>query len=125
MSFEEEKDELYWVVVKDPKLSAEELAMRQKELCAAEARLYRNVYQALNGQEVIVKKRPDGTYALWDWPEADEAKIKEAFYAVEQDPMFGSFCNDRKQFEKAWDEGWAVQTVITLAEDFFTIIREA
>mgnify|MGYP000565042862 FL=1 len=69
------------------------------------------------------KKRPDGTYALWDWPEADEAKIKEAFYAVEQDPLFGAFCNDPKRFEKAWEEGWAIQTVITLAEDFFTIIR--
>lgn len=23
------------------------------------------------------------------------------------------------------EEGWAIQTVITLAEDFFTIIREA
>ena len=45
---EEQMDELYRVIVKDPKLSAEELAGRQKELCVAEAELYRNIYRALN-----------------------------------------------------------------------------
>ena len=35
-----QEDELYWVIVNDPKLPPEELAKHQKELSAAEAGLY-------------------------------------------------------------------------------------
>lgn len=116
------EDEPYWVIVNDPKLPPKELAKHHKDLSTAETKLYAKVYAALDGAEIIVKKRPDGTYALWDWLEADDAKIKEAFYAVEQDPVFGAFCNDRERFDEAWEAGWAIQTIITLAKEFFEII---
>jgi len=64
MSFEEEKDELYWVIVNDPKLPPEELAKHQKELSEAEAGLYVKVYELLDGQKVVVKKCSDSIYAL-------------------------------------------------------------
>lgn len=123
MSFEEEKDELYLVIVNDPKLPPEELEKHQKELSAAEAKLYVNVYKLLDGQRVVVKKRPDGTYALWDWPVAINNKVQDAYYAIEQNPVFGAFCNNRKGFDKAWEAGWAAKTEITLAKEFFTIVK--
>lgn len=124
MPFEEEKDELYWVIVNDPKLPPEELAKHQKELSEAEAGLYVKVYELLDGQKVVVKKCPDGTYALWDWPVAINEKAQDAYYAIEQDPVFGAWHNNRKGFDKAWEEGWANQSEITLAKEFFQIIKQ-
>lgn len=119
----EEKDELYWAVVKAPQLSSDELMQYQKELSAAEALLYVDVYEALDGQIVIVKKHPDNTYILWDWPMAADAKVRDAYYAIEQDPVFGAFAHNRKGFDKAWEEGWAIQTTITLAKDFLENVK--
>lgn len=106
MAFEQ-KDELYWVVLNDPKLPPEELAKHHQELSVAEAKLYVNVYKVLDGQKVVVKKRPDGTYTLWDWPVATNEKVRDAYYAIEQDPVFGAWYNNRRGFDKAWEEGWA------------------
>lgn len=118
MAFEQ-KDDLYWVIVNDPKLPPEELAKHQKELSAAEAGLYVKVYELLDGQKVVVKKCSDSIYALWDRPVAINEKAQDAYYAIEQDPVFGAWHNNRKGFDKAWEEGWANQSEITLAKEFF------
>lgn len=96
---------------------------RQKELSAAEALLYVDVYEALDGEAVVVKKHQDNTYILWDWPLTAEEKVKNAYYAIEQDPVFGAFGHNRKGFDKAWKEGWAIQTTITLERDFLENVK--
>lgn len=127
MAFEQ-KDELYRVIVRDPKLPPEELAKHHKDLSTAETKLYVKAYVALDGAEIIVKKCPDGTYCIWDWTENADAQVRDAYYAIEQDRVFsayfGAYCGDREGFERAWEEGWAIKTEITLAEDFFEIIEK-
>ena len=123
MAFEQ-KDDFYRVIVRDPKLSPEELAKHHKDLSTAETELYVKAYAALDGAEIIVKKCPDGTYCIWDWTENVDAQVRDAYYAIEQDRVFGAYCGARESFERAWEEGWAIKTEITLAEEFFEIIEK-
>lgn len=71
----------------------------------------RKIIEAWDGIEVIV----DATlineqiqqYALIGWDEQDceiDGRIKEAIYLMEQDPMFGTYVDDRERFELDWAE---------------------
>lgn len=71
----------------------------------------RKIIEAWDGIEVIV----DATlineqiqqYALIGWDEQDceiDGRIKEVIYLMEQDPMFGTYVNDRERFELDWAE---------------------
>ena len=71
----------------------------------------RKIIEAWDGIEVIV----DATlineqiqqYALIGWDEQDceiDGQIKEVIYLMEQDPMFGTYVNDRERFELDWAE---------------------
>lgn len=71
----------------------------------------RKIIEAWDGIEVIV----DATlineqiqqYALIGWDEQDceiDGRIKEVIYLMEQDPMFGTYVDDRERFELDWAE---------------------
>lgn len=62
-------------------------------------------YRALDGCEVTggaVKSFPK-SYSVYGWNKEDDSKFKEFIYLQEQDELFGSYINDREQFETDWD----------------------
>ncbi|MDA1478294.1 hypothetical protein [Bacillus changyiensis] len=63
-------------------------------------------YGLIDGMEVIVTKSWSGDgYYLISWQENDSGTIKEFFYQLEQDPMFGSYFDEREEFENDWESG--------------------
>lgn len=63
----------------------------------------------VDANEHIYKEDPQGTprkeYALIGWDSADsevDAKVKEAIWQMEQDPMVGTYYQDRKAFDEDW-----------------------
>ena len=68
----------------------------------------RAVANAWDGVEVRVKKNQGESYSLVGWNECDceiDARVKEAIWQMEQDPIFGTYCGNREDFEEAWREG--------------------
>ncbi|NPC91004.1 hypothetical protein HOO54_23685 [Bacillus sp. WMMC1349] len=64
------------------------------------------IYGLIAGVEVIVAKSWSGDgYCLVNWLEKDSGTIKEFFYHLEQDPMFGSYFDEREEFEEDWQSG--------------------
>ena len=56
------------------------------------------------GIEIIVRFR-ENEFCLFAWEKEEDKKVREAFYKIEQDPMFGVYINDRKGFLEAWNMG--------------------
>lgn len=56
------------------------------------------------GIEIIVRFR-ENEFCLVGWEKEWDKKVKEAFYKMEQEPMFGVYINDRKGFLEAWNMG--------------------
>ena len=61
-------------------------------------------YNMLDGAVVGVSELA-GDYALVWWPEEEASRSKEANYLAEQDTMFGTYINEREEFDKDWDAG--------------------
>ncbi len=67
---------------------------------------YIDLGKYFDGCQVAVADALGGEgYALGFWNEKDDAKIKEAFYLMEQDDYFGCFVGDREGFDAAWKSG--------------------
>lgn len=78
--------------------------------------LIKAMYNAWDGAEVVVRKESltmlktsDAPYKynLVGWDEKDDQldkKVREAIYLMEQDPVFGTYTNNREAFDYAWDE---------------------
>lgn len=64
-------------------------------------------YRNLNGTEVVgaVWDYSPNNYSLYGWNDKDDEKFKEFIYLMEQDDLFGSYINDREQFEDDWKNG--------------------
>jgi hypothetical protein len=63
-------------------------------------------YDLIDGLGVAVMDNfTDDGYLLAGWNKKDEERIKELIYAFEQDPVVGTYVDDRDQFEKDWDAG--------------------
>ncbi|MBN6889919.1 hypothetical protein ACUXCC_003456 [Cytobacillus horneckiae] len=61
------------------------------------------VYNILHGIEVIVAKDFVGDdYVVTSWKDEDDNKIMEYFYLAEQDPLFGTYFEEREEFLKDW-----------------------
>ena len=56
------------------------------------------------GIEIIVRFR-ENEFCLVSWEKEWDKKVREAFYKMEQEPMFGVYINDRKGFLEAWNMG--------------------
>lgn len=71
----------------------------------------RKLLEAWDGIEVIVSEPPIDEqiqqYALIGWDEKDceiDGRVRDAIYLMEQDPMFGSYIDERERFELDWNE---------------------
>lgn len=71
----------------------------------------RAILEAWDGIEVIVDEPPINEqiqqYALLGWDEQDceiDSRVKEVIYLMEQDPMFGTYVDERERFELDWSE---------------------
>lgn len=71
--------------------------------------MIRAYMDAWDGVEVFVRPSCDGDgYAMVGWDESDveiNARVKEAIYLMEQDPVFGAYFDEREQFDHDWREG--------------------
>lgn len=58
--------------------------------------------------EVTKEEDPWLRYNMVGWDELDsetDSRVKEAMYIMEQDPVFGTYYNDRERFEADWQKG--------------------
>ncbi len=61
-------------------------------------------YNMLDGSTVYVTDVQD-SWSLVAWPDEENARMKEAIWLAEQDPMFGSYLGERESFDKDFDNG--------------------
>ena len=66
---------------------------------------YKKMMDIVDGLEVFVTDSFYGgdSYSLVSWVEKDNDKWKEFVYLAEQDSMFGTYVDEREQFDKDWD----------------------
>lgn len=57
----------------------------------------------LEGVRAVVIEREE-KYSFCFWSSEDDAKVKEAIYLMEQDPIFGVY-DDRESFDTVWAAG--------------------
>jgi len=63
-------------------------------------------YKMLDGAEVIVTDSiTAGEYHLASWTDAENARMKEAIYLLEQDAMCGTYIDQRAEFDADWESG--------------------
>lgn len=87
--------------------------------------LLKAVAAAWDGAEVYVQK--SGTkYNLVGWKKNDclvDAKVKEAIWQMEQDPVIGTY-DSREEFEADWRDGqYEPAEVISFKEDEVEILK--
>lgn len=68
-------------------------------------------FRNLDGVEVVVYERHSigaDNYGVFAWDEGNElvdAKIRDFFYQIEQDDLFGQYIDDREEFLSDWKSG--------------------
>ncbi|MED3575799.1 hypothetical protein [Cytobacillus praedii] len=68
-----------------------------------EVQAWIKVFNDLDGIEVLVLKSFTGEdWALASWMADDDEKVMEFVYLAEQDPYFGSYVDERKEFINDW-----------------------
>jgi len=64
------------------------------------------VFNELDGTEVLVIKRFTGEdYSIAGWEPDDDEKFMEFVYLAEQDPLFGTYIDEREEFINDWKSG--------------------
>ncbi len=88
--------------------------------------MIRAYMDAWDGAEVYVRPCFDGNgYVVVGWPAEADAKVKEAFYLMEQDPVFGTYIDDREEFDHVWSKGeYEPDGCVSFDEDDVEIIGE-
>lgn len=76
---------------------------QQMNLSKEEAEIVKAYLDRFN--DCRVDLNGDGYLEGWDEDFFNEGRIKEAFYLLEQDPMFGTYVDDREGFDRDWAEG--------------------
>lgn len=68
---------------------------------------FKKAMQSVDGLEIIVTNsfifRDD--YVLVSWKQEDDDKWRDFIYEMEQDSMFGTYCDDREGFLQDWKDG--------------------
>jgi len=72
-----------------------------------ELQAYLKGYHLINGLEVVVTPSifSPSEYHLGLWDDKDDEKIREFIYAIEQDPMFGTYIDSYEEFINDWKNG--------------------
>ena len=88
--------------------------------------MIRAYMDAWDGAEVYVRPCFDGNgYVVVGWPAEADAKVKEAFYLMEQDAVFGTYIDDREEFDHGWSKGeYEPDGCVSFDEDDVEIIGE-
>lgn len=90
--------------------------------------LMRKTYDAFDGLECFVTDSPfnDGGYSYLGRATKEQAdKEKEAVYLMEQDALFGSYVDERDNFDRDWDAGnYDFQGVWTFLKEDVEILAE-
>lgn len=83
-------------------------------------------YDLLDGIEVVVMKSFDGKdYCLVAWQDDDAEKIRDYIYQAEQDPMFGTYVDEREEFLNDWDsDEYEPSGSLVFSSDDVEIIEE-
>lgn len=76
---------------------------QQMNLSKEEAEIVKAYLDRFNDCRVDLNR--DGFLEGWDGDFFNVGRIKEAIYLMEQDPMFGTYVDDREGFDRDWAEG--------------------
>lgn len=95
-------------------------------ISAREAQNILRYYQLLDGLKVaLIRGASEEKWTLIGWPEESDARMKEAFYLMEQDPVFGTYIGQREEFLQDWEAGaYAPDGSIVFGEDEVEILGE-
>lgn len=91
---------------------------------------FRKILEAWDGVEVYVNRAAHSRkeYTLMGWDEKDHDinnQVKEALFLMEQDPIVGTYVDNREQFERDWNEReYTPSMSITFAEEDVEILEE-
>lgn len=82
-------------------------------------------YNKLDGATVFVTEGLFKSYDLISWPEEESKRMKEAIYLVEQDSMFGTYIDQREEFDADWEAGnYSPSGILTFDKADVEIIAE-
>ena len=96
-----------------------------KEYTPEQQEVVKAYMEAWDGVHVTVSNFLEGEYSVVGWPPEEEEKAKEAIYQMEQDSMFGTYIDDREQFEKDWVAGeWEPSGSIVFPPEMVEILGE-
>lgn len=96
-----------------------------KEYTPDQQKVVKAYMEAWDGVHVTVSNFLEGEYSVVGWPPEEEEKAKEAIYQMEQDSMYGTYIDDREQFEKDWAAGeWEPSGSIVFPPEMVEILGE-
>lgn len=88
------------------------------EYTDADALIIKNYLDAWDGVQVTLMDSGDGAYSIIGWPPEEDTKAANAIYLMEQDPVFGSYVNNREAFDQDWKDGaWEPAGAITFPKE--------
>lgn len=76
------------------------------EVSKEEIEQFKKALSIVNELEINVMKRSYNgvpSYVLIGWEEKDDHIMRDFVYEMEQDPMFGSYVDDRESFLQDWE----------------------
>jgi hypothetical protein len=92
-----------------------------------EINMWIEAFNAINGLKVVLLQSPFSPdhFSLGAWDPADDDKIRDFFYAAEQDPVFGCYIDQRDQFLEEWKrEEYESAGSLIFDKDDVIIVRE-
>lgn len=88
---------------------------------------YKKSMDMVDGQEIIVMQSfyDKEYYSMASWQEKDDDVWREFIYLQEQDPIFGTYVDDREKFLKVWEAGeYEPMGALSFSKDDVEIIEE-
>lgn len=76
---------------------------QQMDLSREDAERVKAYLDAFDGAEMNLTE--DGFTLGWAGDTENDNKVRDAIYLMEQDPMFGTYIDDREGFLRVWNEG--------------------
>ncbi len=100
-------------------------AGKEWEYSDEEAVVIKAYMDAWDGVPATFIDSGDGQYSLIGWPPEEDARAANAIYLMEQDPVFGTYKDNREQFDSDWKDGsWEPSGAIGFQKETVEIIEK-
>lgn len=122
---EKQKIVLYRGILHTDGFPVDEKDAAEKKYSEDEIKIIIDYMQAWDGVHVTLSHLLPEEYSVVGWPPEEDEKVKNAIYLMEQDPVFGTYVDDREGFDAAWAAGeWEPSGSIVFSPAMVEIIGE-